>query len=127
MKDDSVNDGSVKFNRYFKSVFPSFAPTSLPSIVDKVCSKINNVTFDQNSIRKLLRNMKLVKAPGPDGISNIVLKSCADIVASYLLIIFMKSPESGRLLDNWKFVNLVAVHKNVKTKMPRTTAHFPNE
>lgn len=33
---------------------------------------MNDLTFDHNGIRKLLGNMKLGKASGPDGIPNIV-------------------------------------------------------
>lgn len=115
--DNLVTDDSVKaaaFNKYFKSVFSTFAPSSLPPTVDKVSGKMNELTLDHNGIRKLLGNIKLGKAPGPDGIPNIVLKSCADIIASYLLIIFTKSLESGRLPDDWKFGNVVPIHKNGK-------------
>lgn len=70
---------------------------------------MNNLTFDQNGIRKLLGNIKLEKAPGPDGIANMALKSCADIIARHLLTIFMKSLESGRLPDDWKFLNVVPI------------------
>lgn len=75
--DNLVTDDNVKavdFKRNFKTVFSTFAPSILPSTFDKVSSKMNDLTFDHNGKRKLLGNIKLGKAPGPNGIAKILLK-----------------------------------------------------
>ncbi|WAR14151.1 hypothetical protein MAR_004256 [Mya arenaria] len=46
--------------------------------------------------------MKTNKAAGPDELSNIILKTCAEELAPAISSIFQRSIDSGELPDNWR-------------------------
>ena len=58
---------------------------------------------------KLLKELKLQKAPGPDSITATILKTCAEQVAPLLQLIFQKSLDTGELPLDWQKANVVVV------------------
>ena len=60
---------------------------------------------------KLLKELKLQKAPGPDCITATILKTCAEQVAPLLQQIFHKSLDTGELPLDWQKANVTPIFK----------------
>ena len=65
-----------------------------------------------NGIVKLLNNLDISKAAGPDNIPNSVLKLAAEQLAQAILhFIFKQSYEQGYLPEDWRKANIAAIYK----------------
>ena len=71
----------------------------------------NNIDFDFREIRKMLKNINVNKACGPDGISGKILKNCCGSLAYPLSLIYRLSYNSGIVPQEWKMANVVPVYK----------------
>ena len=78
-------------------------PYNLPSMP--------HLTIDANGVQKLLTEVKINKANGPDLIPNTVLKECNRELAPILTDIFRKSLRDGRLPKDWLTANVVGIYK----------------
>jgi hypothetical protein len=67
-------------------------------------------------MRRVLARLKPFKAPGPDGIPNIILSKCADIIESRLWYIFTAIFEKGWYYAPWKNFTTVVLQKPGKPK-----------
>jgi len=65
----------------------------------------------EDSVEKLLLNLKTSKSPGPDGIHPRVLKEVATELAVPLTKIFKSTVESGHLPHLWKTANITPIFK----------------
>jgi len=62
-------------------------------------------------IREQINKLAPYKAPGPDGIPNIVLMKCFDIIADYLLHIIQVIIEKGLYYNPWRESTTVVLQK----------------
>lgn len=96
-----------ELNQYFKSVFnPNLGNTPYPVFS---CSTIK---VTKEGVKKLLCDLKLGKAPGPDGLKKVDLCLAIDEVTSILTTIFQYSLDIGRLPMEWKRANVVPIFKS---------------
>ena len=63
---------------------------SLPVFPSRTNLKLNNISVTPKMVRKIVMNLDLSKASGPDGIPVVVLKNCAPEL-SYILTKLFKS------------------------------------
>ena len=70
-----------------------------------------HLTIDVNGVQKLLTEIKIDKANGPDLTPNTVLKKCNRELAPMLTDIFRKSLRDGRLPKDWLTANVVGIYK----------------
>ena len=61
--------------------------------------------------KKLLRNLNISKASGPDNIPNILLKECAAELSPVVTHLFQKSIDSGTLPQDWTSANIAPIYK----------------
>ena len=76
-------------------------------------------------IREQINKLAPYKAPGPDGIPNIVLMKCFDIIADYLLHIIQVIIEKGLYYDPWRESTTVVLRKPGKPNYQIAKAYRP--
>ena len=65
----------------------------------------------ESEITKVLLNLNVNKASGPDGIGNKILKNIAYSISRPLSMILNKSLQLGRFPEQWKLANVVPIYK----------------
>ena len=58
-----------------------------------------------------MESQNIKKAPGPDGVSNWIMKECSNKLARKLHSIIESSLKESRVLLDWKCANIVPIHK----------------
>jgi hypothetical protein len=97
-------------NKQFTSVFTSEDTTNVPP---PVTPKVNvpHITINRNGLLKLLKDINVHKATGPDNISGMLLKTVCEEVVDSLAIIFQSSLDSGKLPSAWKEAYITPLYK----------------
>jgi hypothetical protein len=67
----------------------------IPELSDSSILDIGKLTVTKNKVNKLLKNLDITKAIGPDQIQSWVLKEAADLIKPFLTRIFSQTLESG--------------------------------
>jgi len=70
-----------------------------------------DINFQTPGIYKLLSELNVKKAAGPDELSARYLKELADIIAPCLEIVFTKSYENGETPADWRNANICPIFK----------------
>ena len=65
-------------------------------------------------VEKHLKDLKVSKTPGPDGIHPPVLKELASVLAIPLAKIFQTSIDTGYVPQYWKLANVTPIFKKRK-------------
>ena len=98
-------------NQFFESTFTkeNLSSMPVPSFVseDSIC----DIDITESTVLQKLLELKVNKAPGPDGIHSYVLKACANTLYVPLTILYSQSLSSGVLPDEWKQAHVVPVFK----------------
>ena len=86
---------------------------SLPVFPSRTNSKLHNISVTPKMVRKVVMNLDLSKASGPDCIPVVVLKNC-ELELSYILAeLFNKCLKESCFPDCCKVSSVVPVFKNV--------------
>ena len=99
-------------NEQFSSVFSD--PTSVienPLSTNMSFPDIQRIRIDRTGLIKLLLNIKINKAVGPDGIPGRLLKLCAHEIVDSLITLFQASLDQGVVPDDWKEANIMPLFK----------------
>ena len=72
---------------------------------------MNEITIIPNGVLKLLSNLKVHKASGPDGLSARVLKECSSEIAPIIALIYNESLAQGIVPDDCRQVNEAPIFK----------------
>ena len=67
-------------------------------------------------VKKVIMNLDLSKAPGPDCIPVVILKNCEPELSYILAELFSKCLKESYFPDCWKVSSVVPVFKNVGEK-----------
>eukprot|EP00061_Rhincodon_typus_P013097 g39262.t1 len=65
----------------------------------------------KENVLEKLKDRKMEKSPGSDGLKPRVLKETAEEIVGALLIIFQESLESGRVPEDWKIAHVTPLFK----------------
>ena len=113
-----------------KALAKSFFPTKPddPGIAEDyqypgACCKVSQITGEQ--ITSQIKKLKPFKAPGPDGIPNIVLIKCTDILLERLLRIYKAMVERNLHYAPWKTFTTVVLRKPGKPRYNVPKAYRP--
>ena len=86
-----------------------FLSTSFP--LTSPFTPMGEITVDPNRVLKLLNNLKIHKAPGPDGLLARVLKECNSEIAPILALIYNETLAQGTVPDDWRQANVAPIFK----------------
>ena len=85
---------------------------SLPVFPSRINLKLHNISVTPTMVKKVIMNLDLSQASGPDCIPGVVLKNC-ELELSYILAeLFNKCPKDSCFPDCWKVSSVVPVFKN---------------
>ena len=103
---DRLNSFYARFNdKDFKQEHHSIK-TELAQI-----SASQTIELPENCVRKVLNNIKVKKAEGPDGISGMLIKSCKDSLLSIIEYICCLSLNTAVYPAPWKLGKIIPVAK----------------
>ena len=72
---------------------------------------MSEITVDPNEVLKLLNNLNIHKASGPDGLSARVFKECSSEIAPILNLIYSESLTQDTVPDDWRQANVASNFK----------------
>ena len=110
MKTDTLDKAKI-CNRQFQSAFTRETNDEIPSKGTSPFTPMGEITVDPKGVTKLLNNLNIHKAPGPDGLSARVLKECSSEIAPILACIYNESLAQGAVPDDWRQANVAPVFK----------------
>ena len=99
---DSVGRAELLVDQ-FQSVFTKEDNQPLPNVSRRVKEDIPTLNIGEEGVRKLLQNIKINKAAGPDELPNRV---------------FQRSIDSGELPKDWREANIAPVFKKGDRHLP---------
>ena len=86
---------------------------SLPDFPSRTNLKLNNIYVSPKMAKKVIMNLYVSKASGPDCIPVVVLKNCEPELSYILAELFNKCLKESCFLDCWKVSSVVPVFKNL--------------
>ena len=86
---------------------------SLPVFSSRTNLKMHNISLTSKMVNKVIMNLDLSKASGPDFILVVVLKNCKPELSYVLAELFNMCLKESCFPDCWKVHSLVPVFKNV--------------
>ena len=102
----------------FLSVFTEEDDQPLPRVSRSVEEDLPPLKISEEGVLKLLRNIKVNKAAGPDELPNRVLQECAAEITPAITAIFQRSIETGELTKDWRDANVAPVFKKGDRHLP---------
>ena len=106
-------------NSYFASVFTRDNENeTMPDFQNRYGSLLADIPIEERAIKKLLNDIKVDKAMGPDGISPRTLWETRGFISEALAEIFTASLKQGRIPSDWKEAIIVPIYKKGRRDMP---------
>ena len=110
-----TNDNTEKaniLNNQFERAFTTESPDiPIPDKGTSPYSTMHDIHITQNGITKLLNNINLQKATGPDQVSGKILKELSTDITPAIQLLFQKSLSTGTIPTDWKHANVCPVFK----------------
>ena len=105
-------------SNFFKSVYVKEGEEPLPEFKAKVKKKIEQIKLTEESNRNALKELKVNKSQGPDGVHPRVLRELADHIAFPLYKIITRSMREGKIPDIWRKAEVRSTFKKRKKSEP---------
>ena len=111
---ESDEETANSVNKSFVSVFTQENPNmAVPSADYNYNGAIlSDLVISEALILKILRKLNVNKSAGPDGITTRLLKECSEYLVLPLMLIFIKSLETGDVPLAWREANVCPIYKN---------------
>ena len=123
LKRDGVahSDSQVEanfLNDQFSSVFTKEDTSAIPSLGHSTHPDLARITLSEEGVQKLLGDLKIHSAAGPDEILARLLKEYASELAPALTLIFQASLDQSVLPAAWKHAWVILVFKKGERARP---------
>ena len=124
-QEQSATTNDMKSEMLAKTFFPPCPSTDYPMhfVYPKPACKFDPITKDQ--VKQHLAKLKPYKAPGPDGIPNIVLSKCANVLVDRLYYVYNAILEKNIYYAPWKQSTTVVLRKPGKPRYDTPKAYRP--
>ena len=109
---DDSQEMAEMFNRHYAKVFTEEDANLPPNPPPIDCPEMSDIHFSPYMVTEVLKKLKNSSSPGPDEISQRVLKETADEISLPLSILFEKSMQSGVVPMDWRTANVVPIYKS---------------
>jgi len=122
----SANTNSDKGWVLAKVFFPEKPPTDAAlenCTYPDQCESEGSITTEQ--IKAQLKKLKPFKAPGPDGILNVVLSKSTDLIIARMLPIYKAMLDKSLMYKLWKEFAMVVLRKPSKPRYDTLKAYRP--
>jgi hypothetical protein len=106
---DSNNKTDI-LNTQFKSAYTQ-EESSLADLGQSSTTSMPDISISFKGVHKLLSELKIHIAAGPDSISPQLLREVADIIAPALTRIYQASLDTGTVPTDWRTANIVPIFK----------------
>jgi exonuclease III len=104
----------------FKSVFTKEnAQEPITEVSEPKYPSISDINIEVHGVVKLLTNLSINKASGPDNIANKILKACAEELAPVMSHIFQLGLTTGELPSDWRNTNITPIFKKAINTQPQ--------
>lgn len=123
----SVNNNKEKAEAFARTFFPPPPPT-MPDVIEhfeypEPLPDPPQITKEQ--IQRHISKLSPHKAHGPDGIPNVLLQRCADILIDRIFLIYKAILELDIFYDPWREFTTVVLRKPNKPNYEVTKAYRP--
>ena len=98
------------FNQFFCSVFTKAKQITELSIFEK--AKYNHIELNKDCMEKIMLELDINKATGPDNLGNLVYTNLAKTVSKLVLLIFQTFLDKGIFAETWKLSEVVPIFKD---------------
>ena len=113
----SASDKSKLFAENFsKNTNLDDSGISLPVFPYRTNLKLHNISVTPKMVKKVIMNLDLSNASGPDCIPVVVLKNCQPELCHILAELFNKCLKKPCFPDCWKVSSVVSVFENVRER-----------
>lgn len=120
-----ATENATKAEALVKTFFPPPPPEpTLPSTAYPEPLKSRGI-FSRDDIRAAIKKLKPYKAPGSDGIQNIVLQKCAETLINHLYYIFRAILELDTYPSRWLNILTIILRKAGKAAYNVAKAYRP--
>ena len=96
---------------------------SLPVFPFKTNQKLHNISVTLKMVKKVIMNLDLSKASGPDCIPVVVLKNCEPELSYILAELFNMCLKESCFPDCWKVTSVVPAFNNVGKRFTSKKYH----
>ena len=122
-----INSNEEKAEAFAKTFFPPPPPIQTAGIehYEYPAPLPDPPQVSREQIRRHITKLSPYKAHGPDGIPNVVLQKCADIIINRLFVIFKAILDLGIYYDPWREFTTVVLRKPNKPSYEITKAYRP--
>ena len=103
-------DMAEVMNKEFQTVFTMEGDFGLTDVVHER-RQLREVEVHRSDVMKLMEKLDVKKAPGPDGISNWILRECRDQLVDRIYDLLRLSLLQGKVPKDWKRANIVPIYK----------------
>ena len=123
-----VNTDDSKAKLLFKSFFPLQEIHTVPGpLIGQQTREPEPepVLFTESQVYRAINKLSPHKAPGPNGIPNIVYKECADSLIPHLVALFTASFSLGHFPSHWSQSTTVVLRKPLRPDYTLPKAYRP--
>ena len=96
---------------------------SLPVFPSRTNLTLHNISVTSKMVKKVVMNLDLSKASGPDCIPDVVLKNCEPELSYISAELFSKCLKKSCFPDCWKVSSVVPVFNNIRERSTAKNYH----
>ena len=107
---EDINEIVEKLNENFCKVFTEETEFRRPMLPET--GRMKDLIITRSDIRKVVSNLEVNKAMGPDGVSGRLIKECQEQLLEPILDLVRTSINMGQVPVEWKRANVVPIYKS---------------